>query len=73
MKVGAVAVKDATGPQSLNFFSRVSGTDYDVGGDQPAPASIGGLRQVFEVNPATGLAWTVAELNAAEFGVRSRT
>lgn len=72
VKVGAVAVKDATGPQALNFFTRVSSTDYDVGGDQPAPASIGGLRQVFEVNPATGLAWTVAELNAAEFGVRSR-
>lgn len=72
VKVAGAIVKDAGGPQSVNFFTRVSGTDYHSS-DQAAPASINGLRQVYDVNPNTSAAWTVSELNAAEFGVRSRT
>lgn len=75
VKVSGAMVKDAAGPQNVNFFVRVGATDYDDT-DQAAPAAINTtnpLSKLWDLSPATGLEWTLAELNAAEFGVRSRT
>lgn len=69
----AVAVK-ASGPASQRGIAgtaRVSGTDYTIGaistpGVKPALGCA-----VQTLNPATGLAWTQTEINAAEFGLQS--
>jgi hypothetical protein len=74
VKISGAMVKDAGGPQSVNFFARIESADYDDI-DQAAPAVINTtnpLSKLWEVSPATGQPWTLAELNAAEFGVRSR-
>jgi hypothetical protein len=52
-------------------FTRVGSTDYDNGqfifnGDAGK-----GKNSIFNTNPATGLAWTLAELEVAEFGLES--
>jgi hypothetical protein len=60
-----VVIKPQTG------LTRVSGTNYNTG----VIANSGGLNfgrvGVWSVNPATAAAWTVAEVEAAEFGVSS--
>lgn len=74
VKVAAAAIRDAGGPQNLNFFCRIDGTDFDSP-DQPVPTvqlTATPNSQFVATNPATGTPWSLAELNAAEFGVRSR-
>ena len=70
--MGASALRDAAGPQSFNMFTRISTTDYDKANET---VSVGytGFQQGWLVSPATSAAWTIAELDAAEFGVRART
>lgn len=68
----AFAQKSDVGLTSLAPMVRVGATDYE-GASQAL--SFGGYRyysQLYETNPATGAPWTVAEINTAEFGVRSR-
>lgn len=75
VKVAGAFTKDLASPQSVDYFTRISGTDYD-GTDQTAPSatnSLTNISQSWATSPATSSAWTVTELNAAEFGVRSRT
>ncbi len=75
VKVGGAFVKDLAGPQSLNFFTRISATDYD-GTDQTVPLATNAnssISQAWANNPSTSGAWTVSDVNSAEFGVRSRT
>ena len=77
LDVKAVAVplrcrKGATGPSNIQAVARVGGTNYPTANLSPDVAWA--LREgIFETNPATGLPWTVAEVNAAEFGVKSIT
>ena len=72
VKVAAAAVRDATGPQNLNFFTRQGTTDHHAA-DKTVTTPLSGVSQLFDVNPATGAEWAITDLNAAEFGVRSRT
>lgn len=72
VKMSVNAIRDAAGPQSLNMFNRQSTTDYD-GSDKTLTTSNAGYNQVWDLNPATSAAWTITELNAAEWGVRART
>lgn len=75
VKASAAMSKDAGGPQSANLFTRISTTDYD-GTSVAAPASLTATPQVTQVwatNPATATAWTVSDINAAQFGVKSNT
>jgi hypothetical protein len=66
------ANRDAAGPQNINGFARVSSTDYHAS-DQTLNVAPTLSRYVdWATNPAGG-AWTVSALNAAEFGLRSRT
>ena len=72
--LSAALVKDAGGPQNYNYFARIGGTDYD-GPDLAAPATIWTMTpasQLWNASPSTSGAWSQAELNAAEFGIRSR-
>lgn len=69
--VHSYAGRDAGGPQNINHFLRISATDYD-GSDKTLAVGLTGRSQFWQVSPATSVAFTVAELNAAEIGVRSR-
>lgn len=62
----------AGGPQNMQHVVRVSGADYvsstiglDVGYDSYC--------SVWATNPATGVAWTVADLASPQFGVKAIT
>ena len=75
VKVTGAFTKDLSAPQSLNYFARIGTTDFD-GSDQTAPSATNALSsigQIWQTSPATSAAWTVTEINGAEFGIRSRT
>jgi hypothetical protein len=72
VKVSAAAVREAAGPQNLNFMTRIGSTDYN-GTDKALNTTLTRIGYMWETSPATAVAWTVAELNAAHMGVRSRT
>lgn len=65
---GQVAADLAT----ISGIARVSGTDYAQAPVTAVPATYGdgGSFVVFETNPATSAAWSVSEVDAAEFGFR---
>jgi len=48
---------------------RQGGVNYDIGAVQNVAASYALYTSVQELNPATGVPFTVAEVNADEFGV----
>lgn len=50
--------------------ARVSGVTYNGSTSQLA-LTAGSFTQVMAMNPANGLAWTVADVNAAEFGLQA--
>lgn len=61
----------ATG-NTLDFFYRIGGVDYDDGVAEILSISMQPVRgAIHEVSPATGVAWTEAEINALEIGVLS--
>lgn len=72
VKVGIWANRDAAGPQNVNIMTRISGTDYD-GTDLTLSTTMGPRSYSWALNPATSGAWTVSDVNGAEFGVRART
>lgn len=63
----------ATSPTEMKTVARVSGTDYEAAPVMPMTTSYGPFQSVYQVNPATGLAWAQSAVNGAEFGVRSAT
>ncbi len=69
---GAVARKLDIGPRVLNLFLRIDGTDHDQA-DQYPSFDYQQLTDAFEVNPDTSSAWSVAEVDALEVGVRDDT
>ena len=76
IKLVARALIGATGPQHLEYVTRVGSTDY-VGGSW-TPSGIGTFytdtqNYMLPNNPATGVAWTTADLTATTFnyGVES--
>jgi len=77
--VGAVEVnnwckKSDAGVRSVTNMCRIGGADY-VGTNATAlsDASYLPVREIWETSPATAVAWTVAEIDGAEFGVKVTT
>lgn len=68
---GFWGVKSDSGPKSLRSVARVNSTDY-TGADKALALSQTSYSQRYQINPDTGNPWTVAEINAAEFGVEVR-
>ena len=62
------ARKDDAGFRTIAPVYRPVSTDYD-GTAQAVSDSYSYLREITEVSPATSAAWTIAEINGAEFGV----
>jgi len=62
--------KDDTGARTVcAVFRSGAGTNYDGTAFSPA-TSYGMNRQVWDQNPATSSAWSVATVNAGEFGIK---
>lgn len=68
----ATAVAKNTGAADyLQVSTRISSIDYDSA-TMAAPASYNAaLVKVWQVSPATSSDWTIAEINAAEFGIEN--
>jgi hypothetical protein len=64
--------KDDAGARSAALICRVGTTDYE-GPEVSLGNSYTYLKQIRETNPATGSPWTVADINAAQFGVRMKS
>ena len=52
---------------------RHSGVDYDSSVEQNLGSSYAYGTEIIEVNPGTGVAWTVSDVNAAQFGMKVST
>lgn len=64
-----LARKDDAGSRSLAVVARPGSTDR-VGATQAVGDNYAGYTEVWNTNPDTAAAWTVAEVNASQFGVR---
>jgi len=69
IQANIVARKDDAGARSVQGLMRQGGVNYDIGAVQNVAASYALYTSVQELNPATGVPFTVAEVNADEFGV----
>lgn len=69
VQVLTYARKDDAGTRSIAPVIRHSGTDH-VGTTQSLSTSYQYHAEIHEENPGTAAAWTIAEVNAAEFGVK---
>lgn len=65
------AKKTDAGAASFARFARSGGADYQ-GADVALSTSYAYYREILALNPNTGLAWTLDEVNAAEFGFKVR-
>jgi len=52
-------------------IAKVSGTIYENAAAQTLTESITGHQSIFGLNPATSAPWTVAEINAAQIGMKA--
>lgn len=60
--------KKPTGTASIKNFVRIGGVDYD-GTGQAITSAYANYTEVWATNPATGQAWTVADINSLEAGL----
>ncbi len=67
----AYALKTDAGSRSLATVVRSNGTDYDSS-DLALATTVQYIRSLRETDPDTAAAWTIAGVNAAEFGVKVR-
>lgn len=68
--IGISGFSDLTSPQHIEMSTRISSTNYD-GPSRSLPVALTYLQMFWNNSPATGIAWTYAEANAAEYGVVS--
>lgn len=64
----ARAAKGDTGPQNIQGNVRVAGTDYFTG-TTALPVALAPIPLTFTTNPATGVAWTRADIVDAGFNI----
>jgi len=62
--------KDDAGTNDVDALIRSGGTTYPAGDVKTLTATWQRFRSIWSVDPATGIAWTVAGANATEIGVR---
>lgn len=58
-------------PGEIRGVARISGVDYEQAPVSPLQPGWGPHKVIFENNPASAARWTQADINAAEFGVKS--
>ena len=72
VQVAALATKTDAAARNLAIVTRSGGTDYDGSDVALALGTNAYVRQVRETDPATAAAWSIAGVNAAEFGAKVR-
>jgi hypothetical protein len=63
-------------PHNIKGVVRIGSTDYDVGNEVLCTANVGidaPSSRILALNPNTGLAWTLTDLQALEVGVKQTT
>jgi len=70
VQISVYARKTDSGFREVAPIIRHAGIDHVGANQAPSMASYNYLIQIFETNPGTGLAWTIADVNADEYGVR---
>lgn len=68
VQINALARKDAAGTRVMSPVIRISGTDYLTGAVGQFDSYTYGMFG-YELNPATGVAWTASGINGIEAGV----
>lgn len=65
----------AATPTTFEGVARVGGTDYTTTTEANVPITLatGPFMFKWTLNPATGLPWTVAEINSSQWGFKSKT
>lgn len=66
------AAKSDSGTQLARQIVRLSGTDYAEAADTALSTGYKSYGRLMELNPATSAAWSVSEVNGAEFGIEAR-
>lgn len=69
VKVMNYCKKQDAGTVSIKPVVRISGINYE-GTEQFLPTTYSHVTQQYDVSPASLAAWTVAEIDGAEFGIR---
>ena len=72
VKVTAQATRGVTGPANIQIGVRSAGTTT-LSPNKPLDSAWTKVNETFLVNPTTGLAWTLAEVNAMQIAARSKT
>lgn len=67
------ATKDDSTTKKIATVVRHGGTNYAASGQSVSTSSYRYHPQIYETNPGTSTDWTVADINAAEFGVKVDT
>jgi len=71
VQVSALAVKDESGPRTIATVVRAPSGATAISASQAPSEGASTYRQtVYGRNPTTGAPWTIAEVSAAQFGVR---
>ena len=65
-----VVRKDDAGTRTVAPIARIGATDHVAGAGVNVNTTYAPVVVMAETSPATGAAWTIAEVNAAEFGVK---
>lgn len=66
----ARARKTDSATKELALVARLGSTDYDGATKAVAATTYGQYLQIWETRPSDSLAWTVSDVNAAEFGLK---
>lgn len=69
IQTNAYARKDDVGVRQINMVARPTTTDFD-GAAQTLSTTYGYFSEIRETNPDTSSQWTIAQVNASEFGVK---
>lgn len=70
LQVNLYARKTDSGPRSIAPVLRHAGADYVGSNQAPSFGTYNYLIQLYSLNPGTGVAWTIADVNAIEAGVK---
>ncbi len=65
-----VVMRNTGTAENVQLSTRIVTTDYDSP-TKTVPSSYDFIEHCWDVSPATAVAWTITELNAAEFGIEN--
>lgn len=70
--LGGRAQGGTVAPTAFDGVARIGGTVYAQSPLSALPTAFGPFRSRWSVNPATGLPWTVTEIQSTQFGFKSK-